>query len=96
MIAGKNEPYSFNRLPKCGVFIIFIQHVMKFFWCFKNRIESVDADKPWVRLKSTSANSNVAVRYRLVTYATTVPRRFEGCRFTRYQTGPCSSSLLEF
>ena len=53
---------TLHRLPKGGVFVVFVQSVMNFFWCFENRTESDDAHMPLGRLKSTSANSCVPAR----------------------------------
>ena len=56
------QPHSFNRLRKDGLFIIFIQRVMCFYWCFEIRTKSDDTGMSLRRLKPTSANSCVPAR----------------------------------
>jgi len=58
----KSLPHCFNRLPRGGVFVVFAQCVMNFFWGFENRTQSDDAHMPLGRLKSTSAKSCVPAR----------------------------------
>ena len=82
-------PHCFNRLPKGGVFVVFVQSVMNFFWGFENRPQSDDAHMPLGRLKSTSANSCVPARK---------PLGYVGVLRSRasFRSATCSSSLLDF
>ena len=91
-----SKPHCFNRLPKGGVFVVFVQCVMNFFWGFENRTESDDAHMPLWRLKSTSAHSCVPARKPLGYVEYYAPAPVERCRFARYRSAPCSSSLLDF
>jgi len=44
------------------MFIVFIQRVMCFYWCFENRSKSDDTGMSLRRLKPASANSGVPAR----------------------------------
>ena len=85
------NPMVSNVLQRrIGVFVIFIQGVMCFIGCLKNRTESDDSDMPWRRLKS------ILLRRTISCVAARNPLGYSPLENARAgsRSAPCSSSLL--